>query len=424
MRSNQQVIKKVMALVCTLIVMGAVQAGAGEITFPLSAYTPEELQKVRAWEKTWAGKKIDKSNIDQVAEFMLDSFVGIYKDPQKWNAPPEGNYFQIVPYKQISPTPGEIESTNKYAPLVKTDAEGNVTNYADIAGTPFPQPKNGYEVAYNVDCNSKGDDDHNRQKSPNINPRTKTDRLSDQEYWNLSYIHRNDVEPRPALLKNKDGIQNAQFMHMHMPPEMLNTRMITYRYFDPAKEDLQYLYYAQYRRIRRMSTSERENAIDGTDMIYDDANQWDGHVSRNTYNLKGNKELLCARNQDMSQLKRRTGQAIADNWSLERCNLYQVEVKSKNPDYIYSKRMWYVDPETNYIAWQETWDQLGRYWKGFMLATQELKTVQGHTKALHVGHIQQDFQRTHSGHSVINHKEIGKKISTKMYSLSSLQKTY
>ena len=83
-------------------------SGAAEIKYPVSAYSSEELAKVREWEKTWAGKKIDKTNIDQVSELMLPTLVGIYKDPGKWGSPPEGSYFNIVPYKQIIETKGRI----------------------------------------------------------------------------------------------------------------------------------------------------------------------------------------------------------------------------------------------------------------------------------------------------------------------------
>ncbi len=40
------------------------------------AYSAEELAKVREWEKTWAGKKIDKTNIDQVAALLPESYCG------------------------------------------------------------------------------------------------------------------------------------------------------------------------------------------------------------------------------------------------------------------------------------------------------------------------------------------------------------
>jgi len=53
-----------------VVLMSFMTPAAAEVVFPVSAYTPEELAEVRLWEKTWAGKKIDKNNIDRVAEFM------------------------------------------------------------------------------------------------------------------------------------------------------------------------------------------------------------------------------------------------------------------------------------------------------------------------------------------------------------------
>jgi hypothetical protein len=398
---------------------------AEEVDFPVSAYMPQELEKVREWEKTWTGKKVDISNIDQVAEFLPRNYVEAFKDPEKWNAPEGGNFFYIGAYEKVNPLPGEIEATKKYAPLVKTDDNGVILNYAEIAGVPFPQPKTGLEVAYNMDCNSRGDTFHYRQKSPSINPRTKTDRFSDQEYWRYWYIHRCSLDPKPAVPKNSKGYHHAYLMHMYQPPEMLNTRMMTMRHIEHGKEDKQYLYYAQFRRIRRLSTTERENNIDGADIIYDDGNMWDGHIGRNTYKLIGKKEFLVSRHQDMKKVTRQTGQGIADGLTRERCNLYEVEVKNINPDYIYSKRTWYIDPETNYIVWQEIWDKLGRYWKCYELVTADMPTELGQTKSIFVSYMNLDLQRNHAGMSVINVKGLAtEKVKTNLYTLSNLQKTY
>ena len=92
--------KKVRCLMFRLWLFGAlmfflapVHAGANEVIG--AAYTPDELAKVKDWEKTWVGKKIDKTNIDQVAAFIPESYVGLIKEPTKWGAPPEGNFFTI-----------------------------------------------------------------------------------------------------------------------------------------------------------------------------------------------------------------------------------------------------------------------------------------------------------------------------------------
>ena len=80
---------------------------AEEVQYPVLAYTSEELAKVREWEKTWVGKTVDKSNIDQVAQFLPEGFVRIFKEQEKWCPPPEGFSFTITPYKQAAITNGD-----------------------------------------------------------------------------------------------------------------------------------------------------------------------------------------------------------------------------------------------------------------------------------------------------------------------------
>jgi len=280
--------KKVMPLfIIALVLTAPVMTGAREVVFPVSAYTPDELASVREWEKTWAGQKIDKNNIDRVAEFMPASYVEIYKNPQEWGGPPEGNYFHIVPYRQIVETKGMIAATRKYAPLVKTDTGGKIVNYAEIAGFPFPAPKTGLEIAYNMECQTRGDTYDMRWRGGVVDPRKKSERISDQVFKEMFFIHRVDVDPRPAVLKNPKGYHKGQFLHFNKPAEMHNSRLIVMKFIDETKEYSSYLYYSEFRRIRRLSQAERTNAIDGQDQIYDDGNMWDGYLSRNTYTYTG-----------------------------------------------------------------------------------------------------------------------------------------
>ena len=399
--------------------------GAAEINYPVASYSAEELAKVREWEKTWAGKKIDKTNIDQVAEFMIPTLVGIYKDPGKWGSPPEGSYFNIVPYKQIIETKGMIAATKKYAPLVKTDPNGKILNYAEIAGIPFPEPKTGLELAYNMECNTRGDTYKIRWWAPSIDPRRRTDRPADQIFEEMYFIHRVDVDPKPAILKNRKGYHKGQFLHFILPPEMNNSRMIVMKFIDETLDYSSYLYYSEFRRIKRLSQAERTNAIDGTDMIYDDGNMWDGYLSHNeSYDFKGKKDLLVARNQDMSKVKRVAGQAQADGYDMERCNLYVVDIKHKDPNYIYSKRVWYLDSETYMIQYQELYDQLGQYWKLMIQPTGDIKSANGEMKSFAVGFQMHDLQRTHSGYTKNDIQKLSHNVKTKLFLLSNLQKSY
>jgi len=424
---HKGIVSKTIIALMTVIFLLPLMVSA-QITLPTS-FTAEELAKVREWEKTWAGKKIDKSNIDQVAAYMPESYVGVYKNPETWGAPADGLWFTIVPYETVQETKGFVAATNKYAPMVKKNADGTIANYADIAGFPFPNPKDGFEIAYNFEFNNHGDTLKYRRFSPNINPKSKTERMADQEYTEFYFIHRTELAPMPALsaAENPKGAHRGYFLHMYKPPEFLNTRMYNLRFIDPAKEDDAYLWYSQFRRIRRMSTAQRTDSIDGSDLIYDDEYGWDGQLIRNTYTAKGKKDLLCSRHTDMKKTTRQEGQAVVNGITLERCNTLVVEVVNKDKNYIYSKRLWYVDPETYIISWTEIYDQNGRFWKCFMNNTNVLPTATGDKKQVIVGTQFQDFQRTHSG---LSHQQyyydpkISEPQSTEIFSVGYLQKTY
>jgi len=401
-------------------------AKAGEV-IGSGAYTPDELAKVKEWEKTWVGKKLDKTNIDQVAAFMPESYASILREPEKWGAPPEGLFMNIVAYQPVPETKGFVAATKKYASMVKRNPDGSIANYAELAGRPFPEPKDGLEVAYNFDFNNHGDSSKYRRFSPNINPKSRTERLADQEYTECFFIHRTEKEPLPVVTSNVKGYHRAYFLHMFKPAEFLNTRMFSTRYADPSKEDDAYLWYSQFRRIRRLSVSQRTDSIDGSDLIYDDEYLWDGQLNRNTYTLKGKKDLLCSRHTDMKATTRADGQAIVNGLTVERCNTFVVDVISKDPNYLYSKRVWYVDPETFIILWTEIYDQNGKFWKSFMNNTNLLPTKTGDQKAFIVGTQFQDMQRNHSGLSDQDHfykPEITIDVPPDMFTVNYLQKTF
>ena len=73
--------------------------------WPVAMYEGEELAKMREWEKTWAGKKINKDNIAQVKDFLSEQFYQVLSRPElqinggynyRWNTPPRCRSTQIV----------------------------------------------------------------------------------------------------------------------------------------------------------------------------------------------------------------------------------------------------------------------------------------------------------------------------------------
>jgi len=177
-----------------------------------------------------------------------------------------------------------------------------------------------------------------------------------------------------------------------------------------------------------MNTSQRTDAIDGSDLIYDDEYLWDGQLTRNTYTYKGKKELLTDRHDGLAQATRVDGQGFTNNMSFERCNLLVVEAINKDPNYIYGKRVWYLDPETYYIMATDIYDQQGRYWKMFFNSTRPMRSEIGTMKPVIVGTHFYDVQRTHSGLALsqtVNQPIVSDtSVSADMFTTSYLQKTY
>lgn len=422
---SKRFITMVTACVCMLFITLSGLAQAQDMQ---RAYTDAELAGVREWEKTWAGKKIDHNNVDQVAQFLPDALVAIMKNPAEWGAPPEGYYFMIRPYEFVPETPGFIAASQANAGKAQLAPDGTITNLGELAGRLFLDPgQDAMKIAWNFEMQNRGDTYHYRRYSPNINPKNKSERVSDQEFWEFYFVNRTELDPKPAIEKNPRGYRRGMFLHMYLPPEFLNTRMYTLRYIDQAKEDDSYLWYNQFRRIRRVSTSQRTDAIDGSNLIYDDEYLWDGQLLRNTYTYRGKKDMLTDRHDGMTQTTRSPGQSLANGMSFERCNLLVVDAVNKDSEYVYGKRVWYLDPETYYIMWSEMYDKQGRYWRLFFNSTQPLKTEIGVMKPVIVGTHFFDLQRVHSG--ISNQQKITSPaisvptINEDMFTVSNLQRT-
>ncbi len=417
-------------IVLAVLIAAPIAVCAQQLNFPLAAYSDAELAKVRDWEKTWAGKKIDQSNVDQIKEYLPESYAGVYKKPEVWNEP-KGFWFTIIPYKRYVETKGMIEATNKYHTQVKADAEGILQNYGDIAGMPYPNPdlkdpvKGGQQLAWNYDFNTHGDAYHWLRTGPALEVKQRTERVSSQDMTELYFVSRVDVDPKPNLMaSNPKGMRRGYFLHMYKPAEFINTRMFNIRYLDYNKSDDGYMWYSQFRRIRRISTAQRTDSIDGSDLIYDDEYLWDGAIPRNTYKYIGTKDLLCSRQQDLKILQRVSGQGMPNGITRERLNTIVVEVKSKDPNYIYGKRLWYLDPESYYIQWTEIYDNLGRFWKCFENWTNQFPLEStGEMKKVIVGTQFMDFQRTHCGISLQECKGVGlKNVDQNNFTINNLQK--
>jgi len=378
-------------LLFVLVTLGA--SFATEAVFPIACYKGEELQQLKEWEKQWAGKKIDHSNIDGVKEYMPESYYNVIKEPDKWGE----FWFEIVPYRQIKPTKGVLEATLKYAGNCNVDDKKELQNW--VAGFPFPSPTTALEVAYNFDSLTKGDTRYIKNKAKTVDGKRNTERNVSFENWVMEFYGRCDVPPVPEVPHNNKGIRRGVHGTFHEPLALKGNRSVSIKWIDPSREYAAWTFSAGTRRIMRRSTAYRYDHEGGSDISREDQDVYNYQISRNTYKLLGRKDILLGRHNDhVAQFaNHREGYCFDSGEKRERINTYVLEVVSKDPNYLYSKSVWYIDPESWFILYADKYDLEGKLWKIQQVPTSMIKIENTGEYAPQLPYINMcDVQRRHS----------------------------
>ncbi len=322
-----------------------------------------ELRDVRQWEKEWAGQRIDVSNVDEVAEYLPETYRDAIKNPQKWGGKPI--WFSIVPYREVKPTRGFAEAARRNSGNIQMDENMIPLGYENISGFPFPEPKTGWEVAWNYDFNNRGDSLAFGREGFRVDPVTGLDRGFVTRVQHLWFVSRTEVSPKPRI-PDKDNPRKLRWVFLREfthPHSMAGSRTMNYRYLDFSRDDENYRWLSKLRKIRRTVGSQKVNTDYNMERSVEDQGGFFNHIVANDYKLMGRKDLLVARHSDPDEWVRASGQYLWSGIERERVNTYVVEAIPRDPTHIYSKRVWYVDPDDFYIKWVEGYDREGKLWR-------------------------------------------------------------
>jgi hypothetical protein len=336
------------------------------------------------------GKKISSADVDSVKEFLPENLYDTYKDSAKWGS----HWFLIVPYQQITLPPGCIKFTKEYYGQPKIGSQGELINW--ISGYPFPDTTVGIEIAHNARCRTGGDAYISRQDGWTTDGRLKYDMASLIHSNYNYYAARWDTPPTPEILPNPKQIWRAFTLLQLDPPETRNMRIMEVQYKDQLKAYDSWMWLPTIRRVRRRSTSERQDPQGGSDYCSYDNSGWDGPVQINKYNYLGAKELLMPRHGGKSKIEHIKGDCLVNGTQRERVKIHIVEAVNADPNFLYSKMIWYVDPETWQIHYADRYDRHGKLWKIYEQMGDVEKGYQG-VPVIHYNATQTiDVQRKHS----------------------------
>jgi hypothetical protein len=310
-----------------------------------------ELKVIHIW---------DKTNVDQIKDLLTDSY---YYKVKNWGL--RIKEVEHIPWFR----PKKVEeATRKYSHLCRLDPEGNLSGY--VAGIPFPDPKTGTEAIWNLNLHYFwGDCLLIYPTKIFLVDRRGGVRMIKYIRRDMKWAGRCELFPILKPEENPDEISWKMKTGEYYPSEINGLCDIIIRY-NTAKLHDHWMYIPSIRRIRRLSTAQMQDSWAGTDFVFDDVEGFYGKVPLFTFKLLGKREMLMPAHQieGLEEHIVLTEGPMYQDITLERTAVWVIQMRSKDPNYIYSNKIVYIDPATGMFFVTDCWDRKGRFWKESMYA--------------------------------------------------------
>src|SRR5690606_39207826 len=186
----------------------------------------------------------------------------------------------------------------------------------------------------------------------------------------------------PSLLESQEGDlfrgekrKLAFGIEVDAPFDARGILVMTYRYKDSdkpmqqAKNDDTWVYVPTLRRVRRISTAQRTDAVSGTDFTFDDLRSFAGIVPQYDWQCLGEMDLIAPVNSKVRAYPYNKdhnfgpyGLSYADDrWELRRA--IKIRMIPKNQDHPYHHKDIYIDKQPYNALYSFAYDQKEELWK-------------------------------------------------------------
>jgi Protein of unknown function (DUF1329) len=317
------------------------------------------------------GEVVTKANVDR-AKTLISPGV-------EWCVN-HGMSMRIVPYRKVLWNAAYKEATDKYSSQVKLAPDGrSIVGY--VAGMPFPtidanDPQIALKIMWNYDYKPYVTDDGDlRNFDAETGPVGDGGPMQVERHFlldhlrALSYTGRLYVDPKPER-PNPDGVRSKGSLHPILEPfDLKGVGETTIRYLSPDRQDDTWLYLPSLRRVRRLSSAQRSDALFGQDIDADSFGGYAGQIAWFDWKYLGEREILASFHAEAFPVKYCPGAgdfAFCDVW--EKRKAYVVEGVPKMPQYAYGKRLIFIDKETYLIPFSDIFDRSGQLWKVWLNA--------------------------------------------------------
>ena len=297
----------------------------------------------------------------------------------------EGMELEIGPFhRDYSQADAYRAATERFAGDAKIGPEGSLENYT--AGMPFPpdavdcrtDPQAGTKLMWDFDYSWRGDGGSASFYYSYWDRGEQLPLYYEGSGRAIQLSHR--VEP--SVLEKDGGDlfrgekrKGAFGIEVTAPFDARGIAIMTYRYKstdgppETAKNDDTWVYIPQLRRVRRISTAQRTDAISGTDFTFDDLRSFAGIVPQYEWICLGEMEILAPMNSKVRAYPYNKdlnfgpyGLSFAnDRWELR--HAVKVRMIPKNPDHPYHHKDLYIDQQTMKPLYSFAYDRKEELWK-------------------------------------------------------------
>jgi hypothetical protein len=324
------------------------------------------LTSVAALADVEPGTKVTKANKELVADLVSPGIMWCLDHGLEMN---------IVPYQKIEWDRVYREATEKYAGQSQLSPDGRQL-VGHVQGLPFPNidpndPQVALKIMFNYEYKPHVTDDSDlRNFDADTGPVSEDSPLDVERHFILDHLRvlwytaRNYVDPKPEL-PNPESVRAKQSLHPILEPfDLKGVGLTSIRYLDPDRQDDTWLYLPTLRRVRRLSSAQRSDALFGQDTDVDSYGGYAGQIPWFEWKYLGEKTVLGVFHAEHFPVKYCEGSGdfiFCDNW--EKREVYVLEGTSKQAQYAYGKRLLFIDKETYRIAFSDIFDRAGQLWK-------------------------------------------------------------
>ena len=318
------------------------------------------------------GETITKVDADRAKDFVSPGVDWLVR---------RGMDLKIIEHKQTTDPPAYAAATEKYSAQVKLTPEGVLDESTYVAGRPFPiidanDPQAAIKIMYNFERSRYFTDDLTARLFDAETGALVRDAQGNQSFnierhfvidalRVLKYVGRTESEPIPKLPNPQNVFAKLGQYPIIEPFDLKGVGGLAYRYLDPQKQDDTWLYLPSLRRVRRLSSAQRSDALFGQDVDVDSYGGYAGQIPWFNWKLIGAKPMLASGHGEhlpAEPCKGDGGVTFCENWELVP-KMWIVEGTPKFAGYAYSKRIIFVDAETGFIAYTDLYDKSGQLWK-------------------------------------------------------------